>query len=94
MKEAPHSRDPTWPRRLAGPTHQSSCSICPVCSHSMPLTKSGDLRIHGPLHNRCGVPGMHPSPKQYLCSVSLCLVGGEALELALLLPSETQVSLC
>ena len=44
----------------AGPARQPSCSICPVCSRSMPLTRSGDLRIHGPLHNRCGGSGMHP----------------------------------
>ena len=44
----------------AGPACQPSCSICPVCSCSMPLTRSGDLRIHGSLHNCCGGSGMHP----------------------------------
>ena len=41
----------------------SRCSraSCPVCGRSMPLTRMGALRVHGPLSNRCEGSGMLPS---------------------------------
>ena len=39
----------------------TSRSLCDVCGRSMPLTKVGVFRVHGPLSNRCGGSGMLPS---------------------------------
>ena len=39
----------------------TSRAVCPVCCRSMPLTKAGLLRVHGPLSNRCEGSGMSPS---------------------------------
>ena len=33
---------------------------CPMCGRSMPVTKAGVFRIHGPLSNRCQGSGMLP----------------------------------
>ena len=33
-------------------------AVCEVCGRSMPLTKAGKLRVHGPLNNRCDGSGM------------------------------------
>ena len=38
-----------------------SRATCPVCGRSMPVTKAGVFRIHGPLSNRCEGSGMLPS---------------------------------
>ena len=35
-----------------------SRAICSVCGRSMPVTKAGLLRVHGPLGNRCTGSGM------------------------------------
>ena len=45
------------------PPHRPSTSrsLCDVCGRSMPLTKAGVFRVHGPLNNRCGGFGMSPS---------------------------------
>ena len=42
-------------------SHLSSVSrsVCLVCCRSMPVTKAGLLRVHGPLGNRCAGSGMH-----------------------------------
>ena len=37
---------------------RASRAVCPVCSRSMPLTKTGAIRIHGPFSNRCTGSGM------------------------------------
>ena len=42
---------------------------CPVCSRSMPLTKTGAIRIHGPLSNRCSGSGMSLCSQGSLSSV-------------------------
>ena len=42
---------------------RSSHVACPVCERFMPLTKSGALRIHGPLDNRCTGSGMQLHPQ-------------------------------
>ena len=39
----------------------TSRATCPSCGRSMPLTKAGLLRVHGPLSNRCEGSGMSPS---------------------------------
>ena len=39
----------------------SSRASCPACSRSMPVTKAGSIRVHGPLGNRCVGSGMYPS---------------------------------
>ena len=36
----------------------SSRVVCSVCCRSMPVTKAGLLRVHGPLGNRCTGSGM------------------------------------
>ena len=36
---------------------------CPVCTRSMPLTKAGAIRIHGPLSNRCSGSGIRVVPQ-------------------------------
>ena len=41
----------------------SSRAICPVCSCSMPLTKAGLFRVHGPLSNRCEGSGISLSSR-------------------------------
>ena len=59
--------------------HSSSHAPCPVCSRSMPVTKKGVLRVHGPISNRCkgsGTPPLScqsafPSPTQLPTSSSL-----------------------
>ena len=64
----PHSpphRPPHSPphRPPHSPPHRPSTSrsLCDVCGRSMPLTKAGVFRVHGPLSNRCGGSGMSPS---------------------------------
>jgi len=53
------------PSQSIGGMSQASatCALCPVCNRSMPLTRSGTLRTHGPLSNRCTGSGMlmHPT---------------------------------
>ena len=41
----------------------SSCSQCTVCHRSMPITRLGLIRIHGPVLNRCPCSRkpLHPS---------------------------------
>ena len=41
----------------------SSRTLCPMymCHRSMPVTRAGQMRVHGPLSNRCGGCGMFPS---------------------------------
>ena len=39
----------------------SSRALCPMYHRSMPVTKVGQMRVHGPLGNRCGGSGMSPS---------------------------------
>ena len=39
----------------------TSRAVCPVCCRSIPLTKAGLLRVHGPLSNQCEGSGMSPS---------------------------------
>ena len=39
----------------------SSRALCPMCHRSMPVTRAGQMRVHGPLSNRCGGSGMSPS---------------------------------
>ena len=34
---------------------------CVVCDRTMPVTKTGVVRVHGPLGNRCTGSGMPPS---------------------------------
>ena len=47
----------------AGHSSSVSRSVCLVCCRSMPVTKAGLLRVHGPLGNRCaGVIVMSDSP--------------------------------
>ena len=36
-------------------------ALCPMCHCSMPVTRAGQMRVHGPLRNRCGGSGMSPS---------------------------------
>ena len=38
-------------------------AACLVCTRSMPLTKAGAIRIHGPLSNRCTSSGMQLVPQ-------------------------------
>ena len=47
VRECARARQPTTVR-----------APCPVCSRSMPVTRVGALRIHGPLSNRCKGSGM------------------------------------
>ena len=37
-------------------------AACPVCTRSMPLTKRGEIRVHGPVSNRCTNSGMRLVP--------------------------------
>ena len=47
----------------AGHSSSVSRSVCLACCRSMPVTKAGLLRVHGPLGNRCaGVIVMSDSP--------------------------------
>ena len=48
---------------------RASRAGCPVCSRSIPLTKTGAIRIHGPLSNRCAGSGMSLCSQGSLSSV-------------------------
>ena len=50
---------------------RASRAGCPVCSRSMPLTKTGAIRIHGPLSNRCTGSGMSLYSQGSLSSVEV-----------------------
>ena len=41
-----------------GQVSSSSRVACSVCGRSMPVTRAGLLRVHGPLGNRCAGSGM------------------------------------
>ena len=70
----------------------ASYASCPVCSRSMPLTKTGALRVHGPLSNRCAGSGMLLSSQgpQYLRSTAGN--GGASGDLSSQSPSELLLS--
>ena len=70
----------------------ASRASCPVCSRSMPLTKTGALRVHGPLSNRCAGSGMLLSSQgpQYLRSA--LGNGGASGDLSSQSPSELLLS--
>ena len=42
-------------------TCRVSRALCSVCGRCMPVTRTGVLRVHGPLSNRCAGSGMGPS---------------------------------
>ena len=46
-------------------------ATCPVCTRSMPLTKGGGIRVHGPLSNRCTGSGMRLVPQALNNSCSI-----------------------
>ena len=64
-----HRFPPRFSHPTISPPSQSmsqasaTCALCPVCNRSMPLTRSGALRAHGSLSNRCTGSGMimHPA---------------------------------
>ena len=70
----------------------ASRASCPVCSRSMPLTKTGALRVHGPLSNRCAGSGMLLTSQgpQYLRSA--VGNGGASGDLSSQSPSELLLS--
>ena len=41
-----------------GQVSSSSRVVCSLCGSSMPVTRAGLLRVHGPLGNRCAGSGM------------------------------------
>ena len=61
--------DPVQPNMLLPTEHvdqrtnqvglsSSSRALCPMCHRSMPVTRAGQIRVHGPLSNRCGGSGI------------------------------------
>ena len=46
---------------ICGDQRSALRALCVVCGRTMPVTKVGVVRVHGPLVNRCTGSGMPPS---------------------------------
>ena len=66
----------------------SSRVPCPVCCRSMPVTRAGVMRVHGPLSNRCAGSGMSPSPTTLPAGASALTVDPSSYPSSETLPSD------